>query len=168
MHVRDAQSALRVSAVLTVTPDMATVIAPDAPTVQAAGGEDNWVQCDRCGKWRRVGASVVDSLDDNANWFCEDNPDPLHSSCTHPQELTNEEIDQGREEEDTLEKERRRRQRRPAVWQLVRCARRARALRLAFRTSAGTPGGALLCLRRRRARPSACAVVSKALFAGLR
>ena len=93
-------------------------ISPEAPIVQSA---DNWVQCDRCGKWRRVGASVVDSLDDNSNWFCESNPDVAHNSCTQPQELTNEEIDLGREEEDVLDKERRRRQRRPAVWQLIRC-----------------------------------------------
>lgn len=93
---------------------------PAAPAVDSA---DNWVQCDRCGKWRRVGKGVVDSLADvSAHWFCEDNPDPFHNSCTTAQELTNEEIDQGREGESLLERERTKRRRRPAVWQLIRCA----------------------------------------------
>jgi hypothetical protein len=81
---------------------------------------DNWVQCDRCGQWRRVTQDVVDSLEDDSNWFCEDNPDQLHNSCTVPQEMTNAEIDRGRQLE-TLECERLRRKRRPAVWQLIRC-----------------------------------------------
>lgn len=107
---------------------MAAIVVPAAgvPAVMPPAvveNADNWVQCDRCGKWRRVGASVVDSLsDDTANWFCEDNPDPFHNSCNTPQELTNEEIDQGREGESLLERERRKRRRRPAVWQLIRCA----------------------------------------------
>lgn len=81
---------------------------------------DNWVQCDRCGQWRRVTQDVVDSLEDDSNWFCEDNPDELHNACTLPQEMTDAEIDRGRLLE-TLECERLRRKRRPAVWQLVRC-----------------------------------------------
>jgi hypothetical protein len=80
---------------------------------------DNWVQCDRCGQWRRVSEAVVEALEDDSNWYCEDNSDELHNSCNVPQEMTNADIDKGRMLE-SLENERLRRKRRPAVWQLVR------------------------------------------------
>lgn len=80
---------------------------------------DNWVQCDRCRKWRRVGESLVEALDDDDNWYCEDNPDALHNSCNVPQELSNDEIDRGRALE-TLAHERWKRKSRPHIWQLIR------------------------------------------------
>ena len=78
---------------------------------------DNWIQCDRCNKWRRVPKSVAESILDDAEWyvvvailmvrhfgrldadipscrFCENNPNRAFASCSVPQELTNEEIDQ--------------------------------------------------------------------------
>jgi CW-type Zinc Finger len=82
---------------------------------------DDWVQCDRCGKWRRVSEALAEALDDDANWFCEDNPDARHASCAVPQEMTDAEIDRGGIAA-SLELERLRRTRRPAVWQLIRCA----------------------------------------------
>lgn len=47
------------------------------PTVK----EENWVQCDKCGKWRRIPGSVdMDSLPDS--WFCSMNQwDELRNSC---------------------------------------------------------------------------------------
>lgn len=56
---------------------------PEAASAVAQA--DNWVQCDRCGKWRRVPETVVDTLEDDSNWFCEDNPDEKHNSCNIPQ-----------------------------------------------------------------------------------
>jgi hypothetical protein len=90
------------------------------PSPQATQAVENWVQCDRCGKWRRVREDLLDALDES-NWYCEDNPDELHNHCNIPQEMTNDEIDRGRAME-TLAHERLKRRRRPAVWQLIRCA----------------------------------------------
>lgn len=91
-----------------------------APAKAQAQSVENWVQCDRCGKWRRVREDLLDDLDDASNWYCEDNPDEQHNHCNVPQEMTNDEIDRGRAME-TLAHERMKRQRRPAVWQLIRC-----------------------------------------------
>ena len=89
-------------------------------TRQGSQPIENWVQCDRCGKWRRVREDLLESLEDDTNWYCEDNPDDRHNHCNIPQEMTNDEIDRGRAME-TLAHERMKRQRRPAVWQLIRC-----------------------------------------------
>jgi hypothetical protein len=82
---------------------------------------DNWIQCDRCNKWRRVPKQVSDAIDDDAEWYvvvaiamgrslrmldadislcryCENNPNRAFASCHVPQELTNEEIDQEAQE----------------------------------------------------------------------
>ncbi|XP_072019619.1 uncharacterized protein [Amphiura filiformis] len=49
--------------------------------------DDNWVQCDRCQKWRKLPANanmaVVKRLKE---WFCEMNPDPRHSHCSIAEE----------------------------------------------------------------------------------
>lgn len=68
--------------------------------------------------------SLVEALDDDDNWYCEDNPDVLHNSCNVPQELSNDEIDRGRALE-TLAHERWKRKSRPHIWQLIRYAIRA-------------------------------------------
>ena len=52
-----------------------------AQAAAAALVADDWVQCDRCAKWRRVPEAVAESLDDDAPWFCEDNPDARFASC---------------------------------------------------------------------------------------
>ncbi|XP_072019626.1 uncharacterized protein [Amphiura filiformis] len=48
----------------------------------------DWVQCDRCQKWRKLptntNMAVVNSI---KQWFCEMNPDPYHSHCSIEQEL---------------------------------------------------------------------------------
>ena len=43
----------------------------------------DWVQCDRCGKWRVVEAGAVSA---DASWFCEMNADHAHASCGVPEE----------------------------------------------------------------------------------
>ena len=47
----------------------------------------NWVQCDRCDKWRRLpnGAEFeADALPEL--WFCDLNPNKRRSSCDAPAE----------------------------------------------------------------------------------
>ncbi|KAK3277062.1 hypothetical protein CYMTET_14911 [Cymbomonas tetramitiformis] len=55
-----------------------------------------WVQCEHttCGKWRRIPSAVANALEESgAAWYCEQNDDVQHASCTVAQELPNEEID---------------------------------------------------------------------------
>lgn len=84
-------------------------------------GREDWVCCDGCGKWRRVPEEFVASLDDDAPWFCWDNPDVAFNSCETPQEFTDEEIDaiQNREHAQATNGYVRGKKR-PAVWQLIR------------------------------------------------
>ncbi|KAK9817923.1 hypothetical protein WJX72_004317 [[Myrmecia] bisecta] len=85
----------------------------------------SWVACDSCGKWRRLPKALVELLEDDAPWYCEQNPQASLANCDAPQELTNEQIDQemeSSEDEGGSEDERERREkrrRRPAVWQLI-------------------------------------------------
>lgn len=51
-------------------------------------GEDVWVQCDECQKWRRLPPRTV--IDDNAKWYCAMNPDTERQSCDVPEENYNE------------------------------------------------------------------------------
>jgi hypothetical protein len=60
---------------------------------------DSWVQCDGCSKWRRIPQSLANELGDHAQWHCKDNPNPAFASCSTPQELTNEEIDEEQAED---------------------------------------------------------------------
>lgn len=47
--------------------------------------DSQWVQCDRCGKWRVIPSSVVASLP--KQWFCEYNTyDPKRASCDAPEQ----------------------------------------------------------------------------------
>lgn len=48
---------------------------------------ETWVQCDACSKWRKLCERSI--LDSNAAWFCSMNADPLHQSCTDPEEPWN-------------------------------------------------------------------------------
>ncbi|CAI0461886.1 unnamed protein product [Linum tenue] len=45
---------------------------------------ETWVQCDSCGKWRKLPASI-NTL--GAAWFCSMNTDPTHQSCKDREEL---------------------------------------------------------------------------------
>lgn len=46
--------------------------APDSSdeedSVKSEQDADNWVQCDRCTKWRRVPKRVTDALEDDVKW----------------------------------------------------------------------------------------------------
>ncbi|CAA7046385.1 unnamed protein product [Microthlaspi erraticum] len=54
------------------------------------GEQEQWVQCDACGKWRRL---PVDTLLP-PKWLCSDNLlDPARSSCSAPDELSPREQD---------------------------------------------------------------------------
>jgi hypothetical protein len=88
------------------------------------GCSTNWVQCERCQKWRRITNEYADTVDDEVEWwvpawqehhpagallwththpatpcdrscrYCELNPDKQFANCNIPQELTDEQIDQ--------------------------------------------------------------------------
>ncbi|XP_032807386.1 uncharacterized protein LOC116940990 [Petromyzon marinus] len=45
----------------------------------------NWVQCDRCNKWRKLPLGTsLDTLPEQ--WFCEMNPHPLNMGCAVPEQ----------------------------------------------------------------------------------
>lgn len=46
---------------------------------------DVWVQCDSCSKWRKMEEGAK-SPDEELAWFCNMNKDPLHQSCSDPEE----------------------------------------------------------------------------------
>lgn len=62
---------------------------------------DSWIECDACSKWRRIPAAMADALDDDAPWTCTDNPNRAFASCSMAQELTNEQIDEDQEDDDS-------------------------------------------------------------------
>ncbi|KAG1676074.1 hypothetical protein FOA52_014939 [Chlamydomonas sp. UWO 241] len=81
---------------------------------------DSWICCDACSKWRRIPAAMADTLDDDAQWTCADNPNRAFASCSMAQELTNEQIDdQEDDDSDDKEEHRHRSSRMPAIVQLV-------------------------------------------------
>lgn len=54
-------------------------------TAWASGGQDQWIQCDDCLKWRRIPVEVLPP----STWTCVDNTwDSKRSSCAMPDELT--------------------------------------------------------------------------------
>ena len=54
----------------------------DRATMEAT----DWIQCDRCQKWRRLAAGVVAALPEDALWTCSMHPDGAWSSCDVPEE----------------------------------------------------------------------------------
>ena len=66
--------------------------------------KDQWIQCEKCQKWRRqVGGSL--DIPDDAAWFCSDNNDPERNSCNAPQESDSEGESEGESEGDEQEEE---------------------------------------------------------------
>ncbi|KAL6963391.1 hypothetical protein U1Q18_045018 [Sarracenia purpurea var. burkii] len=52
-----------------------------------------WVRCDDCLKWRRIAATLADSIEEtNSRWICKDNMDKGFADCSIPQEKSNAEI----------------------------------------------------------------------------
>ncbi|KAK9270427.1 hypothetical protein L1049_026006 [Liquidambar formosana] len=52
-----------------------------------------WVRCDDCHKWRRILATLADSIEEtNCKWSCKDNMDKAFADCSIPQEKSNAEI----------------------------------------------------------------------------
>ncbi|KAA8538399.1 hypothetical protein F0562_028055 [Nyssa sinensis] len=52
-----------------------------------------WVRCDDCYKWRRIPATLADSIEEtNCKWICKDNTDKAFTDCSTPQEKSNSEI----------------------------------------------------------------------------
>ncbi|CAD7703269.1 unnamed protein product, partial [Ostreobium quekettii] len=68
-----------------------------------------WVQCSTCKKWRKV-PYILKDTDISENWTCSDNAwDPNFASCSIPQALSNEEIDDvlaGQDEKEDMDDER--------------------------------------------------------------
>ncbi|KAI3966719.1 hypothetical protein MKW92_042174 [Papaver armeniacum] len=59
-------------------------------TARSSGGQDQWVQCDSCSRWRKLPADVLLP----SKWTCADNAwDPERSSCSVPDELSRKELD---------------------------------------------------------------------------
>lgn len=58
-------------------------------TALASGGQDQWIQCDDCLKWRRIPVEILPP----SKWTCADNTwDSKRSSCAMPDELTSREL----------------------------------------------------------------------------
>ncbi|XP_052193368.1 F-box protein At3g54460 isoform X2 [Diospyros lotus] len=57
---------------------------PRKSTADHSEYNQTWVQCDACHKWRKLAdASMADTA---TAWFCSMNTDPLHQSCSVPEE----------------------------------------------------------------------------------
>ncbi|KAL1820242.1 hypothetical protein ACET3Z_015111 [Daucus carota] len=75
-------------------------ITPDVTCIKLKGAQDEyvpprnaWVSCDNCYKWRRIPATLADSIEDRkSSWICEDNVDKDFADCSIPQEKSNAEI----------------------------------------------------------------------------
>nr|6O5W_A Chain A, NS1-linked peptide,MORC family CW-type zinc finger protein 3 [Homo sapiens] len=46
-------------------------------------GDQTWVQCDACLKWRKL-PDGMDQLPEK--WYCSNNPDPQFRNCEVPEE----------------------------------------------------------------------------------
>ncbi|THG05323.1 hypothetical protein TEA_027339 [Camellia sinensis var. sinensis] len=57
---------------------------PRKPTADHSEYNETWVQCDACRKWRKLEDASM--ADDTTAWFCSMNSDPLHQSCSVPEE----------------------------------------------------------------------------------
>lgn len=66
--------------------DNTSFSAPQSPTAEAIMPDD-WVRCSDCGRWRRLPAGNVGSVD-ASNWCCALHPDPYTRCCSAGQSLT--------------------------------------------------------------------------------
>lgn len=59
-------------------------------TTRLSGGQEQWAQCDKCSKWRKLPADVLLP----PNWTCSENMwDLSRSSCLAPEEMSSKELD---------------------------------------------------------------------------
>lgn len=59
-------------------------------TTQLSGGEEQWVQCDTCSKWRKLPADILLP----PQWTCSDNVwDSSRSSCLASEEISSKELE---------------------------------------------------------------------------
>ncbi|KAJ0241435.1 Histone-lysine N-methyltransferase ASHH2 [Hirschfeldia incana] len=81
----------------------------DLTIEDSSSTESAWVRCDDCFKWRRIPASVVESIDDSSRWICLNNSDNDFAHCSISQEMSNEEINEelgiGQDEADAYDYE---------------------------------------------------------------
>lgn len=49
-----------------------------------AEGQDQWLQCDKCKKWRLVSPRVFDACSQQRHWKCADNFERPNASCDDP------------------------------------------------------------------------------------
>ncbi|CAA7013440.1 unnamed protein product [Microthlaspi erraticum] len=79
----------------------------DVTIEDSSSAESAWVRCDDCYKWRRIPASVVESIDESSRWICKNNSDKEFAHCTISQEMSNEDINEelgiGQEEADAYD-----------------------------------------------------------------
>jgi len=71
--------------------------APDAATKKPKPSDDaeetlNWVQCERCSKWRRLPAGAPEPAQDQW-WDCSMNPDPQRNRCDVEEQADSEDED---------------------------------------------------------------------------
>ncbi|KAL0878201.1 hypothetical protein Bca101_027907 [Brassica carinata] len=69
-------------------------LAMDVTIEDSPSAESAWVRCDDCFKWRRIPASVVESIDESSRWICTNNSDKEFAHCSISQEMPNEEINE--------------------------------------------------------------------------
>ena len=60
---------------------------------------DDWLQCDRCGKWRLLRCPPQDRSSHLSaeRWYCEMNPDASHATCEAPQEASSSDEEDAKE-----------------------------------------------------------------------
>ena len=66
-----------------------------APPHPGPFDEFAWVQCEAegCGKWRKVKHAAVEGMSVRDRWVCCMNEDKEHSTCKTPQEMSDEDVD---------------------------------------------------------------------------
>ncbi|CAH8305233.1 unnamed protein product [Eruca vesicaria subsp. sativa] len=69
-------------------------LATDVTIEDSPSTESAWVRCDDCFKWRRIPASVVESIDESSRWICANNSEKEFAHCSISQEMPNEEINE--------------------------------------------------------------------------
>lgn len=67
---------------------------PITTATTSSDSTDNWICCDKCGKWRRIFNGVDVSEYDNKPWQCSLNYwDPAHNTCNAEEEPNDDNID---------------------------------------------------------------------------